>query len=111
MGYKGNRTATTVAQLLGVEGYSDFAHNQVKKYWRRVIMRRGAGKRVRNLERDFSEFMRDATPADKLLVGKFIAQRAKESFDTGLRIGVMAFAHERDKATDWFNPTDTRNAP
>jgi predicted DNA-binding ribbon-helix-helix protein len=90
------RTATTIAELLGVEGYSDYAHNQVKSYWRRVVMK-GGPRRLRNLEKDFSEFMESASAADKLIVGKFISQRARESFDTGLRIGLMAYAHQRDK--------------
>lgn len=94
---KGIRTAAKIAKLLGVEGYSDFVHNQVKQYWRNVVMRRNSRKNVNRLDKDFSAFMADATPADRLLVGKFIALKAKENFDTGLRIGLMAHAHEHDK--------------
>lgn len=93
------RTASTVAKLLGVEGYSDFVHNQVKRYWRRIVMR-GSGRRVKRLETEFSAFMASASDAERLIVGKFISQRAKESFDTGLRIGLMAHAHENDKMLD-----------
>ena len=52
--------------------------------------------------------MADASDAERLIVGKFIAQRAKESFDTGLRIGLMAHAHQNDKASEWMfgAPTD-----
>lgn len=99
------RTASTIAQLLGVEGYSDYVHNQVKRYWKRIVMR-GGPKRVRKLERDFSALVADMSDGDKLLMGKFIAQRARESFDTGLRIGLMAYAHERDKENDWFMPPE-----
>ena len=105
---KGNRSAATVAQLLGLEGYSDYVHNQVKRYWKRIIMR-GGTRRVRRLEQDFSEFMADATDAERLIVGKFISQRAKESFDTGLRIGLMAHAHQNDKESAWmFGAADDR---
>lgn len=90
------RTASVIAQLLGTEGYSDHVHNQIKRYWKKNVMM-GSGKRVRNLSKEFSAFMAEATDAERLLVGKFIAQRAKESFDTGLRIGLMAYAHQQDK--------------
>lgn len=94
-----HRTASTIAQLLGVEGYSDHVHNQVEKYWRKVVLHLGARKRVRNLDREFSEIMAELSDADKLIVGKFISLRCQMNFDTGLRIGLMAHAHINDKST------------
>lgn len=92
-----HRSAVTIAQLLGVEGYSDFVHNQVEKYWRNAIMRRNARRRIQRLEADFSAIMADLSEGDRLIVGKFISLRAQMNFDTGLRIGLMAHAHANDK--------------
>lgn len=92
------RSASVIAKLLGVEGYSDFVHNQVEKYWRNKVMRRGARKSIRRLDQDFSEIMAPLSDGDKLIVGKFIALRCQMNFDTGLRIGLMAHAHASDKS-------------
>lgn len=93
------RTAAVIAQLLGVEGYSDHVHNQVEKYWCHTVMRRNARRSVRRLDADFSEIMATLSEGDKLIVGKFIALRCQMNFDTGLRIGLMAHAHTVDKPT------------
>jgi hypothetical protein len=34
-----NNSALIVARLLGTEGYSDHAHAEAKRYWRKRIMR------------------------------------------------------------------------
>jgi hypothetical protein len=94
----GNRTAIIIARLLGVEGYSDFVHNQVIRYWRRVVMDPRRRKSIDGKKAEFSELMKGLTERDRLLVGKFITLNGKMNFDTGLRIGLMAHAHESDKA-------------
>lgn len=93
------RTASVIAKLLGVEGYSDFVHNQIERYWRNKVMRRDAGSRIHRLDADFSEIMIELSDGEKLIVGKFISLRCQMSFNTGLRIGLTAHAHVNDKAT------------
>jgi hypothetical protein len=51
---------------------------------------------VKKIEQEFSELMKEASAADRLLVGKFISLRSQMSFDAGLRIGLQAFAHSVD---------------
>lgn len=91
-------SAAVIAQLLGVEGYSDFVHNQVERYWRRRVMDHRRANRVLRIERDFSKMVEelDLTEGDRLLLGKFIGLRAQMSFDTGLRIGLMAFLKRQE---------------
>lgn len=98
-GARAPNSAAVIAQLLGTEGYSGFVHNQVSRYWRRRIMRREAEKKLAQLQEDFSEIMADLTAGDRLIVGKFIALRAQMSFDTGIRIGLTAFAHGTKNGT------------
>jgi hypothetical protein len=67
-----NRSAAVIARLLGTEGYSDFVHNQVERYWRKTVLR-GSRRRARNLDKEFSVIMQKLSDADRIIVGKFIA--------------------------------------
>jgi hypothetical protein len=91
------KSAVTIAKLLGVEGYSAHVHNAIEKYWCRRVMRPGAKKNMRRLDADFSAIMADLSAGDRLIVGKFISLRCQMNFDTGLRIGLVAHAHENSK--------------
>lgn len=98
-------SAIIVARVLGVEGYSPHVHNQIKLYWKKVVMNpRGARAMAKNEQR-FKKLVTelDLTEKEKRVLGHFIALRAQMSFDTGLRIGMQVFAHERDHALpkDW----------
>lgn len=91
-----HRSAVIIARLLGIEGYSNYVHNQVEKYWKHKMMRPEKAKHIERVEREFSEIMADMDERDRLLVGKFIGLRSKMNFDAGLRIGLMAYAHHFD---------------
>ena len=91
------KSAVIIGRLLGTEGYSSFVHNQVTRYWRRKVMHKQAEKKLSRLEDDFSSIMAEMTEADRLVIGKFISLRSQMSFDTGLRLGLTAFAFERDR--------------
>ncbi len=92
------RSSVIIARLLDSEGFTDFTANQVEKYWRKNI---GGTNRQQNklkkIDKELSEFMRDKTEAERLLIGRFIGLHKKMSFDVGLRIGITAFAVKNDK--------------
>jgi hypothetical protein len=88
------RSAVVIAQLLGVEGFSDFTANQVEKYWKeRSGLSDRQRRQIAKLEKELSRVMADLSEGDRLIVGKFIGLHKKMSFDTGLRLGLQAFIH------------------
>lgn len=93
------RSSVVIAKLLDSEGFTDFTANQVEKYWRKNIG--GLTSRQKNklekIDGEVSEFMKDKTEAERLLIGRFIGLHKKMSFDVGLRIGITAFAVKNDK--------------
>jgi hypothetical protein len=94
-----HRSAVIVARVLGVEGYSDFAHNQIELYWKHAVMDARREKNIARAERKFSKLVADLdlTERERKVLGHFISVRSQMSFDTGLRLGMMAFAHVNDK--------------
>ena len=97
-----HRSAVIVARVLGVEGYSDFVHNQVEIYWKHCVMDPHREHAVMAMERKFSKLVEelDMTDKERLILGRFISLRAQMSFDTGLRVGMQAFAHANDRPID-----------
>lgn len=100
-----HKSAVVVARALSAEGYNDFVHNQVKLYWKHAIMDRHRSRQVQRNEKAFSKLVEelDLTDNEKKVLGRFISLRSQMNFDVGLRIGMMAFAHEQDKEIPLFN--------
>ena len=92
-------SAVIVARCLGVEGYSDYVHNQVRLYWKHHVMNKRKERNVADNEKRFKKLIADLdlSEKEKRILGRFISLRSQMSFDTGLRIGIQAFAHEHDK--------------
>jgi hypothetical protein len=98
---RGNSSAIIVARLLATEGFTDHTANQVERYWKR---RSGLSPRqhrqLKQLETELSEIMKGLSAAERLVVGRFIGLRMKMAFDTGLKIGLQAFAQQTDKPVE-----------
>lgn len=91
-------SSVVIAKMLKSEGFSDHVANEVERYWMKNIAR--GTRRVRNLDKNMSEVMKKLDDGEKLIVGKFISMHKRQSFDTGLRIGLTAFAVKNDKEFD-----------
>lgn len=95
------RSAAVIAKLLGAEGFSDHLANQVEYYWKH---RSGLTKRqlrqIEKLEKELSGIAAKLTAGERLVLGRFIGLRMKMSFDTGLKIGLQAFAQQVDKQVE-----------
>ncbi len=89
------RSSVVIAELLGSEGYTEFTHNQVKKYWHNRVMNDREG-RIARTERAFHETVAPhLTDAQRLVLGKYISVIARMNLDTGLRIGMNIEHRER----------------
>lgn len=95
---RGNSSAIIVARLLATEGFTDHTANEVERYWKR---RSGLSPRqqlqIAKLEAELSEMTKEMSAAQRLVLGRFIGLRMKMAFDTGLKIGLQAFAQRTDK--------------
>lgn len=91
------KSSVVIAKLLASEGFSDHVQNLVEKYWLRSICWPGRRKSYRRLDRSLAELAAKLTEAEKMILGKFISLHKTMSFDTGMRIGLMAFATKRDR--------------
>lgn len=98
-GNKGRlRSSVVIAKLLASEGFNDYVQNCVETYWKHSSgLTERQRTKLENMKKEFGEFMKDCTEAEKLLVGRFIGLHKKMAFDTGLRIGLAAFANQMDK--------------
>ena len=91
-------SACVIAELLAAQGFTDYLANRIENYWKR-----NAGLTERQLERfkrldaELSRIMKGLSEGDRGIVGKFISLHKRMSFDTGLRIGIQAFAVKQDK--------------
>lgn len=94
------RSSVFIARLLDSEGFSDFVANQVERYWKRSICDRRHLRKYGKLDKDITEMCKKLTEGEKTILGKFIALHKKMSFDTGLRIGLTAYAVKNDKPVD-----------
>lgn len=98
---RGNSSAIIVARLLATEGFTDHTANEVERYWKR---RSGLSPRqerqIKRLEAELSEIMKSLSAGDRLVIGRFIGLRMKMAFDTGLKIGLQAFAQWTDKPVE-----------
>jgi hypothetical protein len=109
------KSAVVIAKLLGTEGFTDFVANQVELYWKR---RSGLTKRqwshLRKLDAEMSRITCGLSKADTLVIGKFIGLHKKMSFDTGLKIGLQAYAQKCNGDVEIESgqpPTETGDRP
>ena len=93
------RSSVAIAKLLDSEGFSDHVGNMVERYWLRIVSA-NARKKHRRLERSIAEMCKKLDDGEKLILGKFISMHKAMSFQTGLRIGLTAFATKHDKEFD-----------
>ena len=91
------RSSVVIAKVLDSEGFNEHVQNQVEKYWLH-ISGPAARKKHRRLDRDIAEMCKKLTDGEKLVLGKFISMHKAMSFQTGLRIGLTAFACKCDKS-------------
>ena len=92
------RSSVVIAKLLDSEGFTDYVANQIEQYWRHNAgLTERQQQQIVRLEKSLSDFMRDKTEGEKQVIGRFIGLHKKMSFDTGLRIGLTAFAVSTDK--------------
>ncbi len=90
-------SAIVIARLLSTEGFSDHVSGEIKRYALRQATR-GQRQRWKNYKRAFSELvLAKLSEADRLVLGKMIGVMCKMHFDTGLRMGLTAFACEHPK--------------
>jgi hypothetical protein len=90
-------SSVVIAKMLDSEGFSDHVANQVERYWMRNICNPRARKKYRKLDADIAAMCSKLTDGEKYILGKFIALHKRMSFDTGLRIGLSAFATKTNK--------------
>lgn len=85
---------TPLAKILDAEGFSEFAANQVKRYWNKNMMTARLAGRAENTKKAFSEMVKQKLDErDKIVLGKFLQLFARMHFDTGVRLGLMAFLY------------------
>jgi hypothetical protein len=95
------KSSIVIAKLLGSEGFTDHVGNAVEKYWKQTIMRRQASRKIARIEKEFSALITEKLDMkERMLLGRFIALHKRMSFDTGLRIGLVAHAVKQDKEVE-----------
>lgn len=88
------KSAVAIAQLLDCEGFSDHTANQVKRYWMASVCKRHEKMRIARKRKAFQEMAKaKLTDGDRIILGKWISVIMKQSFDTGLRMGLTASLH------------------
>jgi hypothetical protein len=108
--HKPLRSSVAIARLLDSEGFTDHVGNVVERYWMKNICGHGAHRRYRKMDKEVGEMCQKLTDAEKLILGKFIALHKRMSFDTGLRIGLTAFARKTDKEYKLHDPNEVESA-
>ena len=97
----GNNSAVVIAKLLDTEGFTDYTANRCEAWWlRNRVKTEGQHRRIEKLEQSFSEMAAKLTQAEKYLLGKFIGLRMKQSFETGIAIGLTVAAVQNSKDID-----------
>lgn len=92
------KSAEVIGRLLGAEGFSDYLANQIEHYWKtRSGLTERQQKSIKVLRKEFSGIMANLSKAECLVIGRFIGFKEKMAFDTGLKIGLQAFAQKTNK--------------
>lgn len=93
------KTLSQIARLLGGEGFDKYACRCVEYYFvRRSGLSRNQRNKFEERRRELSTIMATLSPGERMVVGKFIHEQARMSFDAGLKIGLLAHA-SRAEAT------------
>jgi hypothetical protein len=107
------RSAVVIGKLLSTEGFNDHVAGMVEKYWKKSAgLNERQRRQIKKLERALSRVCGDMPIGDRLILGKFIGLHKKMSFDTGLKIGLQAFATRQDREFDHLcldNPAELGN--
>jgi hypothetical protein len=102
------RSTTVIAKLLNSEGFSDTVANAVYAYWRnRTGLTRRQRSQLSRMRSEVAALAKKLTEGEKQVLGRFIGLQKKASFDTGLRIGILAFATKQEKLFD--DTTEAKN--
>lgn len=95
------KSSVVIAEMLKSEGFTDHTANAVTSY---AAYRLGLSVRqlrqFRNLKKEMGEIMRDMPESKRLVIGRFIGIHKKIAFDTGLRIGLQAFAQQHGQEVE-----------
>lgn len=85
-----SKSLSSIARLLGAEGFSDFTKNEVIKYWKnRSGLTERQLKHIESRKKAFSAIMAKLDDSERLIVGKYIGFLEKACFETGLKLGLM----------------------
>lgn len=103
---KSYKSGAVIAKLLSTEGFTEHLANMIDVYWRHAAgFTPGQRKQYVELQQEFGEIMSELSVGDRMVVGKFIGYQAKSKFDTGLKIGLGAFASRNAQEIDAELPT------
>lgn len=104
---KSVKSSVVIAKLLGSEGFTDHVGNAIERYWKKTVMRRQASRKFARIEKEFSALITEKMDMkERMLLGRFIALHKRMSFDTGLRIGLTAYALKVDKPVELDEPRE-----
>lgn len=99
------RSAVVIAKHLSTEGFNDHVAGMVEKYWKQSCGLSDRQRRqIAKLEKELTRVCGEMPAGDRLVLGRFIGLHKKMSFDTGLRIGIQAFAVRTDKLIEDEEP-------
>lgn len=88
-------SAVVIARMLNTEGFTDHVAGLVRSYSLKHATP-GQLRRFKRTKQLFSEMVKaKLDERDKLVLGRMLSYMARTNFDTGLRIGMTAFLHEK----------------
>lgn len=90
------RSAVIIARLLDSEGFTDHTAQAVMRYGTSLATPQ-TKKRYKRVRKNAKEVLNRLTPAERMLVGRFISHQLRAGFDCGLRVGLTAYAVANDK--------------
>lgn len=94
---QGNRHLGAIAKILAAEGFSEFAANEIKRYWRRRVVSPRQYGRLKQIKAAFGKMVTEKLDErDRIVLGKYMGMCMAAQFDTGLRLGLMTLVAELD---------------
>ncbi len=91
-------SSVVIAKLLCSEGFTPYLANQIERYWKRSSkLSKVERKNLEKLDKSLTNICKDMSKKDKMVIGKFVGLHKKMSFQTGLKIGIQAFAVKENK--------------
>lgn len=95
-------STVVIARLLDSEGFTPHVANGVARFALKQATV-GQRRRYKRTKRIFSELAKTKlTDTDKMVLGKFMSAKLEMSFNTGLRIGLTAFAEMSQEEKNAF---------